>query len=345
LEKNFRQSLDQIVVEALKPVTLTMAIMYAVFAVAHFMLLPAQKEMMTGIAAASSFIFLSIRIALHFRPLPSQFAHPVAAVVFLVALTNIFAHCLITSDARQPVNLLLLIVGAGMVFTSRTWLLSMIATGALTWFILLHHFNLPLETEIKFAFQLATAAVLAFVSYVVRVRAYVKLEQAKAELSDLSLTDALTGLRNRRAFNEFAEAQLRMATRANQPLALLYMDLDGLKPINDKLGHDVGDRALREFGLILGCHLRETDLIARLGGDEFCVLMSGDEEDVQHALERLRMHVSNRNQYDMEQQFKLQFSVGIVYFDHTKHAKIEDMMKIADERMYEEKRKSKDARV
>lgn len=180
--------------------------------------------------------------------------------------------------------------------------------------------------------KFAIAAVLTCSVFLIRRGALSKLEIVQKELSDLSLTDELTGLKNRRAFNEFADRQLKVASRANQPMALLYMDLDNLKAINDKLGVEAGDRAIREFGQILDCHLRETDLTARLGGDEFCILMNGDPSDVDNALARLNMHVSNRNQYDMEQQFKLQFSVGIVHFDEAEHKDVAAMMKIAEEK-------------
>lgn len=193
--------------------------------------------------------------------------------------------------------------------------------------------------------KLAIGALLVGSVILIRRKAASKLELARKELADLTLTDALTGLKNKRAFNEFADRQLKVSSRANQPIALLLMDLDNLKQINDKLGREVGDRALSEFGKILDCHLRETDLIARIDSDEFCVLMNGDSSDVDNALARLNMHVSNRNQYDMENQFKLQFSVGIVHFNQTEHKDVAGMMKSAEEKLQEEKRKRKSARA
>src|SRR5664279_1575350 len=89
----------------------------------------------------------------------------------------------------------------------------------------------------------------------------------------LSLTDELTGLLNRRGFTTLAEQQLRTSLRTRNRLWLLFADLDGLKEINDRHGHETGDRALCEVARLLRTgSFREADLVARLGGDEFAVL-------------------------------------------------------------------------
>ncbi len=99
-----------------------------------------------------------------------------------------------------------------------------------------------------------------------------KLEGA---LRDMALSDGLTGLPNRRRFMETLDQAIARQRRQNNGLALLFMDLNGFKQINDNHGHEMGDRVLKEFaGRVSGC-LRETDIVARLGGDEFVVLAEG----------------------------------------------------------------------
>ena len=91
--------------------------------------------------------------------------------------------------------------------------------------------------------------------------------------SQLARTDQLTGLANTRAFNERAEFELLRARRYGRALSLLYIDLDGFKAINDRMGHAAGDVVLQRAATALRESLRRTDIVARLGGDEFVVLL------------------------------------------------------------------------
>ena len=96
-------------------------------------------------------------------------------------------------------------------------------------------------------------------------------KRAEQALVELSTQDELTGLLNRRGFRPLAEQSLKVARRSGQPHALLYIDLDGFKPINDEHGHAAGDMALQTIARVLRDTVREGDLVARLGGDEFAV--------------------------------------------------------------------------
>ncbi|MCX7766224.1 MAG: diguanylate cyclase, partial [Candidatus Sumerlaeia bacterium] len=119
------------------------------------------------------------------------------------------------------------------------------------------------------------------------------------ELRALSLNDALTGLYNRRGFFTLAEQQLKIAQRTRQGLLLMFADLDGLKWINDHLGHQEGDRALVTVAKILKECFRSSDIIARLGGDEFAVLaVASRKEGTATILERLQKKIAEYNQQD-----------------------------------------------
>ena len=96
-------------------------------------------------------------------------------------------------------------------------------------------------------------------------------KRAELALRELSTRDELTGLLNRRGFRPLAEQSLKVARRSGQPHAVLYVDLDGFKPINDTYGHATGDVALQALARVLRETVREGDLVARLGGDEFAV--------------------------------------------------------------------------
>lgn len=112
------------------------------------------------------------------------------------------------------------------------------------------------------------------------------------QLKQQALTDALTGCYNRRAFELQLERDLHLATRMRQPLALVMMDLDDFKLINDRAGHGVGDNALRIIAENLRAELRAVDTAVRLGGDEFAIILpQANIEGAQIVAERLRKRV------------------------------------------------------
>lgn len=165
----------------------------------------------------------------------------------------------------------------------------------------------------------------------------------EAEIASLSLAigDELTGLANRRGFEMLGERLLAAARRLGLPLAVVYADLDNMKPINDELGHDAGDRAIAEVGRILEETLRGSDLIARLGGDEFCaVLVDADPDSVPTALERLEEALARRNA-DTEEEFDLSLSLGYETAAPEDERSLWDLAAAADAAMMEAKRRRK----
>lgn len=120
------------------------------------------------------------------------------------------------------------------------------------------------------------------------------LRQQKESAELAARTDPLTGLLNRRAFTELARVEIQRARRFDLPLALVAVDLDRFKSINDNHGHAVGDIVLCDFARVLSAQLRELDVFARIGGEEFVLLLPGT--DVQGAAkfaERVRLSVAN----------------------------------------------------
>jgi diguanylate cyclase (GGDEF)-like protein/PAS domain S-box-containing protein len=161
-----------------------------------------------------------------------------------------------------------------------------------------------------------------------------RLELQK-ELRALALIDELTGLDNRRGFLITAEQELRLARRLGLCAAIVYVDLDNLKEINDAHGHHEGDRALREIADLLSATFRESDIKARLGGDELAVfLIDADRSSAHHSVERLRGALEDLNGSNLYP-FELSVSIGVVVTDST--PTIAEMLSEADHAMYADK--------
>jgi len=158
----------------------------------------------------------------------------------------------------------------------------------------------PAETEI-----LRAAADLAALA--------VERERSERDLAHRALHDELTGLANRHLLLDRLEQALNRAKRRGRSLALMFLDLDRFKTINDTLGHDVGDQLLRQFAERLRLLVRPEDTVARFGGDEFVVLVEHviDEQEAAQIAERLEGSMNEPFQLD-EQQLAVTASVGIV---------------------------------
>jgi diguanylate cyclase (GGDEF)-like protein len=112
-----------------------------------------------------------------------------------------------------------------------------------------------------------------------------RLESAQSELRQAAITDALTGTRNRRFFDEVIDREMQRHRRYKTPLSIVFIDIDRFKMINDTLGHETGDRVLREVASFLLRNIREADYVFRWGGDEFLVLIScGEGEAMRRAV-------------------------------------------------------------
>jgi diguanylate cyclase (GGDEF)-like protein len=159
----------------------------------------------------------------------------------------------------------------------------------------------------------------------------------------MSLIDELTGLYNRRGFLTLASQHLKMADRLRKRVSHIFVDLDGLKRINDTMGHRHGDQALMEAAEMLKETFRESDIIARIGGDEFVVLAmdnaAGQLEDTWQ--QRVQENIATRNRRP-NRTYALSVSMGVAYYDPDFPTALDDLLARADTLMYEEKRAKRD---
>jgi diguanylate cyclase (GGDEF)-like protein len=180
----------------------------------------------------------------------------------------------------------------------------------------------------------------ASVSIVLLVFLVWRINAMEAEIHDLTLRDELTGLYNMRGFYLLGEQTLRLAQRAQLPFSVLFVDLDGLKQINDQLGHNTGSAYLAETGELVETTFREGDVKGRFGGDEFVIAGQFSRVGIEIAAERLSAAAAARNATSTRK-FPLSFSIGHVTADHYSQETLKDLVTRADEEMYKEKRRKK----
>jgi len=152
----------------------------------------------------------------------------------------------------------------------------------------------------------------------------------------LAVVDPLTELYNRRYITQAITREAKRADRQNQKLALLMIDINDFKNVNDTLGHLIGDRILREVAALLLGNFRTTDIVSRYGGDEFLILMvDAEEKEAARAIERIRFHVDQWNRPEQIAGYRMSLSCGAAIY--RQGSDVIETVAAADHAMYEDK--------
>ncbi len=173
------------------------------------------------------------------------------------------------------------------------------------------------------------------------------LEQVRMhnlKLKEISKTDQLTGLYNRRGFMDSIQAITENPMNEGREALVLYADMDGLKTINDKYGHDEGDFALKEISMILKETFRNTDIVSRFGGDEFVAFallgIPGSSDIIKRRIEE----ITERHNQCVQKPYRIEMSLGICEILCSKDMDIESVLEQADQKLYVEKKAKKEKR-
>jgi len=155
-----------------------------------------------------------------------------------------------------------------------------------------------------------------------------------------TIIDELTGLYNRRGLYTLGNQQIELAKRHSDDIFIFYLDLDGMKEINDTLGHDYGDKALLTASKIMHKTFRTTDILSRLGGDEFVtVAVKAQYEFIPIIIQRIKDYIKEENKTLKD--YQISMSIGVSKVDLEHETPLDDAIKNADREMYKVKVKNK----
>jgi diguanylate cyclase (GGDEF)-like protein len=195
------------------------------------------------------------------------------------------------------------------------------------------HFSQPI---IFYWNSIARLAIFVTVS-VLSTQLYRLLEEEKT----ISHTDFLTETANSRAFYEKVIVNLNNARRGRVPITILYLDVDNFKSINDKYGHNTGDKLLRKVGAAMLQNVRITDTVARMGGDEFAILFPNTSYA---AAQKVAVKIGKVLNEEMEKnRWNVTYSIGVFSYENSFPKTVDEMIRNVDRVMYAVKENGKDA--
>ena len=173
------------------------------------------------------------------------------------------------------------------------------------------------------------------------VRYAMERHRAQLDLLRLSTRDELTGLYNRRGFFMAAQPLARLAERAGRAFVVFFADLDGLKAINDTVGHHAGDEAIRDAAWILTQTFRTADIVARLGGDEFAVLAADAPADKIDVMRRRVTKWQVERNTEPGRLYGVSMSIGAAAWSTASPKTLEALLEEADQDAYRNKRSAR----
>ena len=187
-----------------------------------------------------------------------------------------------------------------------------------------------------------TVVILLFILYFMVWKLVSRLQESQEQLKQISITDELTGLRNRRYIMERLEDEFQRARRSDKPLGLIMLDLDYFKQINDMHGHQFGDLVLKAVASRMRASIREYDLLGRVGGEEFFIV--SPEAEVEETLgiaERIRELIGGKAISDGKKEVKVTISAGVTMLkEHDRD--IDVLFSRADSALYSAKQQGRD---
>lgn len=276
---------------------------------------------------------------LNFRTLESRWKIAIETWVMIVFITWVLLY---TGRTESPLlNLyLLVIITSGLTLGKLTTLLEFILITCIYLYLGYPVFEGKAFSLDDFTHLMIQFAPFLLIAYLITMLA-ADLHFARRMFQFMSETDELTGLLNKRAFVKFSSREIAKSERYSHPFSIMMIDADSLKMVNDKYGHEAGDKLIRTMANTIRITLRDTDILARYGGDEFIVFLpETSAEDALEVAERVRQAVELIVFRVISKQIPVTASVGVATYP-TDTGEPDEVMNLADRAMYFSKQKGR----
>jgi diguanylate cyclase (GGDEF)-like protein len=273
--RTLEQSYDATVTTALPSVAALLCALSVVFVATDTLALDGTSRVVAvGLAAALVVVLGVLALVLRRRRVPDEAGQPITAALLVAAAAHPVVVMTLTDEPRQTTALLVVAVGAGAALLSLRWLVGTLYLlwGGWTASALLVG---PSREWLHYAVGLALATALALVVTRVRRQSRRELVRARAAVEAAAVRDQLTGLANRRGLAMVGAQIVEHARRQGDAAHCIFLDISGLRAVNDQAGQDAGDQVVVAVAEALREVTRATDVVARWGGDEFCVVGPG----------------------------------------------------------------------
>ena len=316
----------------LPPVAACVAMLYVLLAIAHPLVIGGTVGTVMSMVAGLSAIALGVLAFIGYTHPPGlRYANLLMALLFVVVIINSGLHMVLTADERQTTDLMLAVVAAGVAILPTSWNVGVTTLAWLAWVV---GISVSGGDIVHWGLAMAMATLVGQLARYGRRSSLDTAAESVSKVAELSVQDPLTGLANRRGLEVLGEEVLVIARNSGSGVSVAFIDVDGLKDVNDNHGHDRGDDLLMAVAHALREACRTTDVIARWGGDEFVVLALGLPSSSESLESRLVAQLRTYSSVPSSM-WEPSLSIGLAHRPPGSDEGLESLLMRADKDMYE----------
>ena len=278
---------------AVLPVSATLALFYAGFALVHQVVLGQVPDpQVRAVAAVSALVATTVAIAAARHRIPTARGHAVMALLVTMTAIDAAVHLALTGDPQETVSFFILLVALGVALLRWSWFVPCTAAVWVAWLAAVGVVGGEGRTWWHWVFTMVGATVLGSLVVLLRRRSIDLAVSSLREAVRAATQDPATGLANRRGLELLSAELVELGRRNSEIVHCTFLDVDGLKIINDEQGHDTGDRVILAVARAIRGSCRSGDVVARWGGDEFVVVGMGPSEAPNELEGRVAAHLA-----------------------------------------------------